>query len=168
MDDLGSEDRERIAADIMVVDDDPRICRLLAHYLGRVGYGVRAASNGHEMRHHIAEKPPDLVIMDLILPHGDGLTLARELRAHSRVPIIILTARVGAEFEVPGLEGGADDYIVKPFNERILLARVHSVLRRTRLQERGSQSFETERGREDVVANWGRAVVSDDGYSPPQ
>jgi len=137
---LGSEGDERMAADILVVDDDPRICRALANYLGREGYGVRTASNGQEMRRHIAEKPADLVIMDLILPHEDGLTLARELRAHSHVPIIILTARAGAEFEVPGLEGGADDYIVKPFNERILLAHVHSVLRRARQQEHGSQS----------------------------
>jgi two-component system OmpR family response regulator len=144
MNDLGSDVHERIAADILVVDDDPRICRVLANYLGREGYGVRTASNGQEMRRHVAERPPDLVIMDLILLHEDGLTLARELRAHSHVPIIILTARVGAEFEVPGLEGGADDYIVKPFNERVLLARVHSVLQRTRQQEHGSQSPEVE------------------------
>jgi len=129
------EGHERIVADLLVVDDDPRICRALANYLGRAGYGVRTALNGEEMRRHIAEKPPNLVILDLILPREDGLTLARELRAHSDVPIIILTARVGAEYEVPGLEAGADDYIVKPFNERILLARVHSVLRRTRQQE---------------------------------
>ena len=144
MDELGSEVHEHIAADILVVDDDPRICRVLANYLGREGYGVRTASNGYEMRRRVAERPPDLVIMDLILLHEDGLTLARELRAHSHVPIIILTARVGAEFEVPGLEGGADDYIVKPFNERVLLARVHSVLRRTRQQEHGSHSPQVE------------------------
>jgi two-component system OmpR family response regulator len=129
------EGHEPILGDILVVDDDPRICRTLANYLGREGYGVRTASNGHEMRRQIAEKPPNLVILDLILTYEDGLTLARELRAQSDVPIIILTARVGIEYEVPGLEGGADDYVVKPFDARILLARVRSVLRRRSQQE---------------------------------
>lgn len=141
---------EPIVADILVVDDDPRICRTLSNYLGREGYGVRTASNGGEMRRHIAEKPPNLVILDLILPHEDGLTLARELRAHSDVPIIILTARAGAEYEVPGLEGGADDYIVKPFDARILMARVHNVLRRRPQQEQVSQRPQGEKGGEDV------------------
>jgi two-component system OmpR family response regulator len=145
-----SEDHERIVEDILVVDDDPRICRALANYLGREGYGVRTAFNGNEMRRHIEEKPPNLVILDLILTHEDGLTLARELRAHSDVPIIILTARVGAEYEVPGLEGGADDYIVKPFNERILLAHVHSVLRRTRRRGQVSHGIQDDQGREGV------------------
>ncbi len=151
----GTEGHERIVADILVVDDDPRICRALVNYLGREGYGVRTALNGGEMRRHIAEKLPDLVILDLILPHEDGLTLARELRAHSDVPIIILTARVGAEFEVSGLEGGADDYIVKPFNERILLAHVRTVLRRTRQSEHVSERPEGEQGREDVGGELG-------------
>jgi two-component system OmpR family response regulator len=145
-----AEGQEHIVADILVVDDDPRICRALANYLGREGYSIRTALNGQEMRRHIAEKPPNLVILDLILPHEDGLTLARELRAHSDVAIIILTARVGAEFEVPGLEGGADAYIVKPFNERILLAHVHSVLRRTRQQEQIRQRQEGDPDREDL------------------
>ncbi|MEJ2327903.1 MAG: response regulator transcription factor [Chromatiaceae bacterium] len=144
------EGDEPIVADILVVDDDPRICRALANYLGREGYGVRTASNGQDMRRHIAEKPPNLVILDLILLHEDGLTLARELRAHSNVPIIILTARAGAEYEVPGLEGGADDYMVKPFDERILLARVHSLLRRTSQQEQVSRRPEGGQAREDV------------------
>ncbi len=151
----GSEGHEHIVADILVVDDDPRICRSLAHYLGREGYNVRTALNGEEMRRHITEKPPNLVILDLILPHEDGLTLARELRAQSDVPIIILTARTGAEYEVPGLEGGADDYIEKPFNEQILLAHVHSVLRRTRQQEDVSQRPKGEQVREDAGSELG-------------
>ena len=145
-----SEGHERIVAEILVVDDDPRICRALANYLGREGYGVRTALDGEEMRRHIADKPPDLVILDLILPREDGLTLARELRAHSDVPIIILTARTGAEYEVPGLEGGADDFIEKPFNEQILLAHVHSVLRRRRQQEDVIQRPEGGQVREDI------------------
>ena len=71
---------------ILVVDDDPRISRALANYFGREGYGVRTALDGEEMRRRITEKPPDLVVLDLILPDEDGLTLARELRAHSSVP----------------------------------------------------------------------------------
>ncbi len=146
------EGHEHVVADILVVDDDPRICRSLSHYLGREGYSVRTALNGDEMRQNITQKPPDLVILDLILPHEDGLTLARELRAQSDVPIIILTARVGAEYEVPGMEGGADDYIVKPFNERILLARVHSVLRRTRQRDDVIQRRSGKQGSEDVAS----------------
>ncbi len=145
-----SEGHERIVAEILVVDDDPRICRALANYLGREGYGVRTALDGEEMRRHIADKPPDLVILDLILPQEDGLTLARELREQSDVPIIILTARTGAEYEVPGLEEGADDYIEKPFNEQILLAHVHSVLRRRRQQEDVIHRPEGGQVREDI------------------
>ena len=150
---LESEGDERIVADILVVDDDPRISRALANYFGREGYGVRTALDGEEMRHRITEKPPDLVVLDLILPDEDGLTLARELRAHSDVPIIILTARVGAADEVAGLEVGADDYLTKPFDERVLLAHVHSLLRRTQNREHVSQSREVKPGREEPQSN---------------
>jgi two-component system OmpR family response regulator len=150
---LESEGDERIVADILVVDDDPRISRALANYLGREGYGVRTALDGEEMRRRITEKPPDLVVLDLILPDEDGLTLARELRAHSDVPIIILTARVGAADEVAGLEVGADDYLTKPFDERVLLAHVHSLLRRTQNREHVSQSREVKPGREEPQSN---------------
>lgn len=146
---LESEGNERIVADILVVDDDPRISRALANYLGREGYGVRTALDGEEMRRRITEKPPDLVVLDLILPDEDGLTLARELRAHSDVPIIILTAKVGADDEVAGLEVGADDYLTKPFDERVLLAHVHSLLRRTQKPVHVSQSREVKPGREE-------------------
>jgi two-component system OmpR family response regulator len=145
---LESEGDERIVADILVVDDDPRISRALANYLGREGYGVRTALDGEEMRRRITEKPPDLVVLDLILPDEDGLTLTRELRAQSNVPIIILTAKAGAADEVAGLEVGADDYLTKPFDERILLAHVHSLLRRTQKREPVSQSREVKLGRE--------------------
>lgn len=138
------EGRERIVADILIVDDDPRICRALAHYLGRERYGVRTALDGEEMRRRIAEKLPDLVVLDLILPDEDGLTLARELRAHSNLPIIILTGKTATADEVAGLEVGADDYITKPFDERNLLAHVHSVLRRTKKRGQVSETHEEE------------------------
>jgi two-component system OmpR family response regulator len=143
-------------ADILVVDDDPRICRSLAHYLGREGYGVRTAVDGEEMRRSVTERPPDLVVLDLVLPDEDGLALARELRAQSDVPIIILTGKAGVADEVAGLEVGADDYITKPFDERNLLAHVHSVLRRTRKREHVTQSPEEQQrpAEDEYVVDW--------------
>jgi two-component system OmpR family response regulator len=156
-----SKGHGQIVADILVVDDDPRISRALANYFGREGYGVRTALDGEEMRRRITEKPPDLVVLDLILPDEDGLTLARELRAHSEVPIIILTARVGAADEVAGLEVGADEYMTKPFDERILLAHVHSLLWRTQKREPVSQSREGEQVREEQQSSEEDAYIVD-------
>ncbi len=116
---------------ILIVDDDPRLCRALARYFRQEGYDVRTAVNGQEMREQLAVEWPDLVILDLMLPDGDGFSLARELRATSEVAIVILTGKADATDKVVGLELGADDYVTKPFNDRELLARVRSVLRRT-------------------------------------
>jgi two-component system, OmpR family, torCAD operon response regulator TorR len=115
---------------ILVVDDDERIRRLLTRYLGREGYLVREAGSVEEMRHCLAEALPSLVILDLMLPDGNGLTLAREIRARSDVPIIMLTGKSDTVDKVVGLEIGADDYVTKPFDQRELLARVRTVLRR--------------------------------------
>lgn len=115
---------------ILVVDDDPRICRLLTRYLQGEGYSVSTASNGEEMRRSIAAEPPNLVILDLMLPDEDGFTLLRELRSQSELAVIMLTGKTDTTDKVVGLELGADDYITKPFDSRELLARVHSVLRR--------------------------------------
>jgi two-component system OmpR family response regulator len=115
---------------ILIVDDDPRICRLLARYLIQEGYTVSAAANGKEMRQQLAEIAPDLVLLDLRLPGEDGLTLARQLRAKSDIAIIILTGKSDTIDKIVGLEIGADDYVTKPFDERELLARIRSVLRR--------------------------------------
>ena len=117
-------------AAILVVDDDIRICRLLGQFLERSGYTVHTASSGEEMRRLIAAAAPDLVILDLMLAGEDGLELARELRLQSDVAIIMLTGKTDVFDKVIGLEIGADDYITKPFDNRELLARVHSVLRR--------------------------------------
>jgi DNA-binding response OmpR family regulator len=119
------------SARILIVDDDPRIYRLLAHYLGREGYSVRTASNGVEMRRLLTTEQPDLIILDLMLPGENGLTLAQEIRAQSDVAIIMLTGKMDTVDKVVGLELGADDYVTKPFEERELLARIRSVLRRT-------------------------------------
>jgi len=119
------------AAHILIVDDDPRLCRSLARYLAPEGYEVRTANNGREMRQRISEDSPDLVILDLMLPDEDGFSLARELRSASDLAVIILTGKSDTVDKVVCLEIGADDYVTKPFDERELLARVRSVLRRT-------------------------------------
>lgn len=116
---------------LLVVDDDDDIRTLLADYLGDAGYAVSTAGNGVEMLHSIERKPVDLIVLDINLPGDDGLTLCRNLRARSRVPVILLTARGGAIDRILGLEMGADDYLPKPFEPRELLARIRNVLRRT-------------------------------------
>ncbi len=106
---------------ILIVDDDPRLCRSLARYFKQEGYEVRTATSGQEMRERLAEEKPSLVILDLMLPDEDGFSLARELRATSDVAIVIVTGKADTTDKVVGLELGADDYVTKPFIERELL-----------------------------------------------
>jgi two-component system phosphate regulon response regulator OmpR len=116
---------------ILVVDDDPELRKLLADYLTDVGFEVELAADGEQMWRLIANAMPDAIVMDLMLPGTDGLTLIREVRAKSNVPILMLSAR-GEEIDrVVGLEVGADDYLAKPFSPRELLARLRALLRRT-------------------------------------
>lgn len=117
-------------AHLLVVDDDPRIRTMLTRYFEDEGYRVSVAENGRGLRQHMANLSADLVLLDLNLPDDDGLTLTRELRGHSDIGIVIVTGRADDVDRIVGLEVGADDYIVKPFNLRELLARVKSVLRR--------------------------------------
>lgn len=119
------------AGHILVVDDDREIRDLLARFLGRNGYRVSVARDGREMRRALADWRIDLVILDLMLPGEDGLTLCRELRTRSRVPVVMLTILGEESDRILGLEMGADDYVAKPFNPRELLARVKAVLRRS-------------------------------------
>ncbi len=118
------------SANILIVDDDPRICQLLSKYLVREGYPVKTACDGADMHRHMAVEMPDLLILDVTLPDGDGFSLARELRTQSNIPIIMLTGKADQVDKIVGLELGADDYITKPFDQRELLARIRSVLRR--------------------------------------
>ena len=115
---------------ILVVDDQKEICEVVQQYLSSEGYRVSVAHEGGGMRRVMAHDEVDLVILDLMLPGEDGLTLARALREESTVGIIILTGRGETVDRIIGLEMGADDYLPKPFHLRELLARVKSVLRR--------------------------------------
>jgi two-component system OmpR family response regulator len=115
---------------LLVVDDDREIRDLLARFLKKHGYRVTTARDGREMRRSLADWGVDLIILDLMLPGEDGLTLCRELRVGSDIPIIMLTAMGEETDRIVGLEMGADDYLPKPFNPRELLARVKAVLRR--------------------------------------
>jgi DNA-binding response OmpR family regulator len=115
---------------ILVVDDEPKILRLVSDYLVHAGFGVIVARDGREALMRARAEHPDLVILDLGLPGLDGLDVTRSLRRDSAVPLIMLTARDSETDRVLGLELGADDYLTKPFSPRELVARVRAVLRR--------------------------------------
>jgi two-component system, OmpR family, alkaline phosphatase synthesis response regulator PhoP len=116
---------------ILVVEDESRIARLVRDYLEHAGFEVVAAGDGEVALAETRRARPDLVVLDLGLPGRDGLDVARSLRRTSNVPIVMLTARGEETDRVVGLELGADDYVVKPFSPRELVARVRAVLRRT-------------------------------------
>ena len=119
-------------AHILVVDDDPRITDLLRRILAFEGYSVSVAPSGDEALRKALERPPDLMVLDIMLPGVDGLEVARRLRAAGdSVPILMLTARDAVPNRVEGLEAGADDYLVKPFAPEELVARVKALLRRS-------------------------------------
>lgn len=117
---------------ILVVDDDPQIRELLQEYLAENGLRVSVALNGEQMSQIIADEAIDLVILDLRLAGEDGMTIARTLRDRSAIPIVMLTGVRDEADRVMGLELGADDYLTKPFSPRELLARIRTVLRRTK------------------------------------
>jgi DNA-binding response OmpR family regulator len=120
-----------VPARILIVDDEPPIVDVLAYNLKRANYEVLVALDGEEALTKARREQPDLIILDLMLPLLDGLEVCRALRREREVPIIMLTARDSEVDRVVGLELGADDYVVKPFSVRELMARVKNVLRRT-------------------------------------
>jgi two-component system, OmpR family, response regulator len=148
---------------ILVVDDQQEICDLVQDYLTSEGYRVSTAHDGLGMRRALSQAPVDLVILDLMLPGEDGLTLARALRSESGIGIIILTGRGETVDRIIGLEMGADDYLPKPFHLRELLARVKSVLRR--VQSRTGDSPSTTRSRAEF-AGWHLDLSSRELLSP--
>ena len=120
---------------VLAVDDDPSVRQMIADYLGDNDIGVTTIGTGQEIAQAMARDTIDLVILDLKLPGEDGMQIARELRAESDIPIIMLTGRKDEADRVMGLELGADDYLTKPFSPRELLARIRALLRRSRTQE---------------------------------
>jgi two-component system phosphate regulon response regulator OmpR len=151
---------------LLIVDDDPRIRQMLMRYFEGEGYRVSAVADGVGMHQAINSNEVDVILLDVVLPGGkNGIELAREVRATSDVPIIMLTDRDDVTDRVVGLEVGADDYIAKPFHLREVLARVRSILRRQELASRTAlvpegQSFEFEGWRLDLPR---RALLAPNG-----
>ena len=114
--------------DILVVDDDPEIRELLADFLRKHGYEVAVAADGEALFACLEKQSPDLVVLDLMLPGEDGLSLWRRLSSETKLPIIMLTAVAEEADRIVGLEMGADDYLTKPFNPRELLARIRAAI----------------------------------------
>jgi two-component system, OmpR family, torCAD operon response regulator TorR len=134
------------SAQLLIVDDDTRLCRMLECFLQHEGYAVSSVSDGTAMWQYCEEIQPSLILLDIILPGIDGITLARELRAKKPdVAIIMLTGKDDTVDTIVGLEVGADDYITKPFNNRELLARIHCLLRRL------SNHYKTSDSRDNIV-----------------
>lgn len=115
---------------ILIVEDDEKIAKLLGDYLKDAGFGVLALDRGDNVVREVRRNPPDLIILDIILPGKDGLTICRELRTFTRIPILILSGKAEEVDRLLGLELGADDYMCKPFSPREVVARVRAILRR--------------------------------------
>jgi len=120
---------------ILIVDDEEHLLNVLEAYLQKEGFTVQRAVNGQQALDKAARVEPDLIVLDIMMPVMDGLDFLRHYRKESRVPVIMLTARIADEDIVVGLELGADDYMIKPFQPRELLARIRAVLRRTEKEE---------------------------------
>lgn len=124
---------------VLVVDDDPTVREVVVSYLRAHGHQVEECDDGAEALRRLTDAPPDLVVLDLMLPGLDGLEVCRRLRAlpdaRAEVPVVMLTALTESEDRIAGLEVGADDYVTKPFSPRELALRVDSVLRRARVEE---------------------------------
>jgi two-component system, OmpR family, alkaline phosphatase synthesis response regulator PhoP len=124
-----------VSGRIVVVEDDPDIAELVGRYLERAGYTTDRIASGRDALHAVVGRPPDLIVLDLMLPHVDGREICRMLRATpttSDIPIIMLTARAEESERISGLELGADDYLAKPFSPNELVARVRALLRRAK------------------------------------
>src|SRR6185436_3121554 len=148
---------------ILIVEDDPDIAELVARYLDKAGFTTERAASGRDAMHVISQRPPELVVLDLMLPHMDGLEVCRLLRSHdatAAMPIIMLTARGEESERIVGLELGADDYLAKPFSPNELVARVRALLRRA--HRAPSHSRRLAYG--PIVVDTERHVVSLDGH----
>ena len=119
-----------MSGNILVVEDEPKLANLIADYLKASGFEPFLLANGSEVVHWVREHKPDMILLDLMLPGRNGMDICKEIRTFSRVPVIMVTARVEEIDRLLGLELGADDYICKPFSPREVVARVKAVLRR--------------------------------------
>jgi two-component system OmpR family response regulator len=153
------------APHLLIVDDDREICDLLSTFLSRQGYRMSVAHDGKALMRQLEAARIDLIILDLMLPGEDGLSLCRRLRAQRSVPIIMLTALAEPAERIVGLELGADDYLAKPFVAHELLARVRAILRRAGTAE-GQAAAEPQRSLE--FAGWRLDVARRELYSPGQ
>ena len=124
----------QLSSKVLVVDDEAHILELARLYLTREGYEVEGVGDGAQAMARFGQVKPDLVILDIMLPGTDGLTICKEIRKLSQVPIIMLTARDEVTDKVVGLEVGADDYLAKPFHPQELVARAKALLRRARVE----------------------------------
>ena len=125
---------------ILIVDDEENICELVRLYIEKEGFEAVIAGDGQEALAKFGSEKPDLILLDVMLPIKDGWQVCREIRAHSNVPIIMLTAKGETFDKVLGLELGADDYVVKPFEPKELIARIRAVLRRSTSSEEENQN----------------------------
>jgi len=157
------------APHILVVDDHREIRELVSRALAKEGFRVSVAADGKAMRNALADGRFDLILLDLMLPGEDGLTLCRALRAESDIPIIMLTAKGEEVDRVIGLEMGADDYLAKPFGSRELVARIKAVLRRTRAAPAADHRHEPKRFRFDrwALNTEARELLRDDNVAVP-
>jgi two-component system OmpR family response regulator len=158
------------APHILIVDDHREIRELVSRALTKEGFRVSLAADGRAMHKVLADSRIDLILLDLMLPGEDGLSLCRSLRAESKIPIIMLTAKGEEVDRVIGLEMGADDYLPKPFGSRELIARIRAVLRRS--QEASAPASSGERPKQYHFDRWrldvgARELIRDDGTTLP-
>ncbi len=151
-----------MSARVLVVEDDPDIAELVSRYLEKAGYVAEHVASGREAVERIRARPPDLLVLDLMLPHVDGLEICRIMRANEKtaaVPIIMLTARAEESDRIVGLEIGADDYLAKPFSPNELVARVRALLRRANRTSDGAGALTYG----SIVVDPARHTVSTEG-----
>jgi two-component system phosphate regulon response regulator OmpR len=154
---------------VLIIDDDEGLNALLTEYLGQYGFTVRTAAHPEAGLRALRAEPPDILILDIMLPDLDGLAVCRKVREFSRVPIVMLTARGSVTDRIVGLEMGADDYLPKPFNPRELVARIGAVLRRKGPDEIPGAPSETPQSFEfgQFVLDLGTRTLKKNGETVP-
>jgi len=148
---------------LLLVEDEPDIGALLAEFLAREGFDVRVLPDGKQVTQTIDGWRPDLMVLDIMLPGEDGLSICRRVRQQSAIPIIMLTAKSADAEKIVGLESGADDYLGKPFNPRELLARIRAQLRRSAMAGVAEGSIRRKRCGEVIIDLDGRSAATVDG-----